>query len=208
MKQWRHGVKPVIGLIGGIGAGKSAAARCFEKRGGLRIDADRIGHEVLEEPGIVENIVGRWGVAVTNAMGTLDRKAIGTIIFANPTERRALEEMVFPAIGQRCLDMIAQAQANPAVAFVVLDAAVMLEAGWTDIADFLVYVDAPRPIRLARVAARNGWTEPELTAREAAQWDGEIKKRHATAIVSNAAGFEELQTQVDQLLSDWKLLSA
>jgi dephospho-CoA kinase len=101
---------------------------------------------------------------------------------------------------------IAAAQVNPAVPFVVLDAAVLLEAGWNEV-DRIVYVDAPREQRAARLAARSGWSEADLTAREAAQWPAERKKAAADAIVVNDAGPVELQEQVDRLLSKWRVIS-
>jgi dephospho-CoA kinase len=203
---WRHGSKPVIGLVGGIGAGKSTAALCFERRGGVVIDADVFGHRALEQPNIIRKIVERWGDRVIKADGTLDRRAIARIVFANQEERNALEGIVFPYIGERCKQEIASAQNDPIIRFVVLDAAVMLEAGWNEIADWIVYLDAPREIRLARVASRSGWTDQDLTARESAQLPLEVKKARADAVLANAAGSEELQLQVDRLLEGWKLL--
>jgi dephospho-CoA kinase len=196
----------VIGLIGGIGAGKSTAAHCFERRGGKVVDADVIGHKALEQPDIIEKIVQRWGDGVKKADGSLDRRAIGRIVFANPAERNALEEMVFPFIGEMCKKEIVAAFHDPAVPFVVLDAAIMMEAGWNEIADWIVYLDTPREIRLARVAVRSGWTNEDLAAREAAQWPEEKKKARADAVLFNATGSEELQPQVDRLLAQWQLL--
>src|SRR5262245_27924834 len=203
---FRHGAKPGIGLIGGIGAGKSTAARCFANRGGFVIDADAVGHDALRQPEIVAKIVERWGERVRKPDGSLDRRAIGKIVFANPAERNALEQLVFPYIGETCRRQIAQAQNNPVARFIVLDAAVMLEAGWNKEADRIVYVDAPRDVRLARLLARSGWTEAELLAREAAQWPEDAKKSRADAVIVNAAGPEELQSHVDHVLREWGLL--
>jgi dephospho-CoA kinase len=94
------------------------------------------------------------------------------------------------------------------VKFVVLDAAVLFEAGWNTNVDRIVYVDAPREVRLERLRTRSGWCEDDLTAREAAQLPGAEKKTRADAIVVNAAGPTELQEQVDRLLVRWQLLNA
>ena len=126
-------------------------------------------------------------------------------MFADPAERNALEATVFPYIGERTRQEIAAAQANPAVAFVVLDAAVLLEAGWGELVDRLVYVDAPREVRVARLAARSGWSESELAAREAAQWPADEKKARADAVVVNDADPDALQEQVDRLLARWEI---
>src|SRR5919201_1503322 len=129
---FRHGPKPVIGLIGAIGAGKTTAARCFAARGGVVIDGDALGHEALRRPEIIARLVGRWGERVRKPDGSLDRRAIAKIVCADTTERNALEGLVFPYIGRRCREEIARALSDPAARFVVLDAAVMLEAGWNN----------------------------------------------------------------------------
>ena len=201
MTAFKHGPKPVIGLVGAIGAGKSTAAKCFAARGGHVIDADALGHEALRQPEIVAALIKRWGKRVQKEDGSLDRHSIGRIVFASAVERNALEATVFPYIGERTRQEISTAQANPEVAFVLLDAAVLLEAGWGELVDRLVYVDAPREVRVARLAARSGWSENELDAREAAQWSAEKKKAVADAVLVNDAGPAELQEQVDRLLA-------
>ena len=205
MTAFRHGPKPVIGLIGAIGAGKSRAARCFATRGGCVIDGDALGHEALRQPQVVTKLLAWWGERVRKTDGTLDRRAIGKIVFANPAERNALEELVFPYIGERCRQEIARGQNEPTAKFVVLDAAVMIEAGWNNEVDRIVYVDAPRDVRLARLATRSGWTDADLTAREAAQLPNEVKKARSDAVIGNTAGPDELQGQVDRLLREWGL---
>jgi len=155
-QQFKHGPKPVIGLVGGIGAGKSTAARCFANRGGFVIDADALGHEALRQPEIIRRVVELWGVGVRKEDGSIDRRAIGRIVFGNPTERTSLERIVFPFITARCSEEIAKAMANPDVKFVVVDAAVLFEAEWDQNVDRIVYIDAPREQRLARLAERSG----------------------------------------------------
>ena len=202
--QARVPVKPVIGLVGAIGAGKSTAAAAFALRGGFVVDADKLGHDALEQPEIRRMVLDRWGAAgiTRNTDGRIDRKAVAAIVFANPAERAALEGMVYPYIGKRAEEEIAAACAEPAVKFAVVDAAVMLEAGW-NICDRLVYIDAPRSARLARVAARSGWTEADLAARESAQWPADAKKKRCDAIVVNEGSREQLQEKVDRLLKEW-----
>jgi dephospho-CoA kinase len=200
--------KPIIGLVGAIGAGKSTAAAAFAARGGVVVDADAIGHDALEQPEIRRRALDRWGARgnMVKPDGRLDRRAIAGIVFADPAERAALEAIVFPYIGQRALEEIQRAQADPVVKFVAVDAAVMLEAGWEDVCDRLVFVDAPREVRLARLAARSGWTGADLAAREAAQWPAEKKLKRASAVIVNDGSREHMQEQVDRLLKDWELL--
>src|SRR5205814_10526886 len=95
---FKHGPKPVIGLIGAIGAGKSTAAKCFAARGGFVIDADALGHEALRQPAIIDSLVRLWGERVRKPDGTLDRREIGRIVFADVEQRNTLERTVFPYI--------------------------------------------------------------------------------------------------------------
>jgi dephospho-CoA kinase len=208
MTRFKHGPKAVIGLIGAIGAGKSTAARCFATRGGYTIDADALGHLALQEPGIVSTLVSRWGERICRPDGSLDRRTISKIVFSDSAERSALEATVFPFISQRTFEEIFRAQTNPAFAFVVLDAAVLLEAGWGSSVDWLVYLDAPYSVRLARLAIRSGWTESDLAAREAAQWPAAEKKMKADRVLVNDSGPEWLQVKVDELIAAWQLAPA
>ncbi len=205
MPPWRHGSKPVIGLVGGIGAGKSSAARLLADRGGAVIDADALGHEALEQDVIRRAVLDRWGerANLLRPDGRIDRRALGRVVFGNSAERNALEGLVFPYIRERAGAAIAAAQAQPAARFVVLDAAVMLEAGWDGVCDKVLYIDAPRAARLDRVAARSGWTENDLIAREAAQWPAARKKAAADAVVANDADPECLGRQLDKVFRTW-----
>lgn len=205
MTQWRHGPKPVIGLVGGIGAGKSTAARVLGTLGGMVIDADAIGHDAIEQEGIRRTVLDRWGDR-TNLLkpdGRIDRRALGRVVFENSADRYALQEVVFPYIRERTRSAIAAAQTDPTVRFVVLDAAVMLEAGWDGVCDRVVYIDAPRDVRRGRVAERSGWTESDLLAREAAQWPEERKKAAADAVVVNESGQYELKRKLEDLVRLW-----
>lgn len=195
--------KPVFGLIGGIGAGKSTAAACLAVRGGCVIDCDKLGHVALEQPDVKEKLRSRWGDAVFNADGTANRKAVAGVVFDTPSEREWLEGVVFPVIGRLADERIQSANADPAVRFSVLDAAVLLEAGWRGRCDKVLYVDAPRELRERRVLARSGWTPADLTARESAQWPSERKKQHADAVVTNDGTREQLQERIDHVLTDW-----
>lgn len=203
MTAFKHGPKPVIGLVGAIGAGKSTVGRLLAARDGHVIDADSLGHAALRQPEIVAALVARWGERIRKSDGTLDRREIGRIVFANSAERNALEATVFPYIGERTKQEISAAQANPTIAFAVLDAAVLLEAGWADTVDKLLYIDAPREVRVNRLAVRSGWTEGELTAREAAQWPAERKTARADAVLVNDDDEVALARKIDRVLADW-----
>jgi len=192
--------KPVLGLLGGIGSGKSTAAAAFARHGGLVIDADRLGHDALKQPELRERLVARFGTDILDSAGAIDRRKLGPKVFADPAERQALEAVVHPWIGQRIMEEIARAQATPEIAFIVLDAAIMLETGWNKVCDSLVYVDVPRTLRLQRLAQTRGWTEAELARRERAQLPLEEKARQADYTLDNSGSAEATARQVHDLL--------
>ena len=200
-------VKPVIGLIGAIGAGKSTVASVMGSLGGFVVDADKIGHEVLDEPAVRDRLVERWGPSILRDDGSVNRRAVGAIVFADPAERKVLESTVFPRIHGREAELFALADADPAAQFIVLDAAVLVEAGRLDVCKKLVFVDAPREDRLKRLAARSGWTDQELTRREAAQLPLAEKRRLADATLDNDGDAAELRDAVTTLLRRWRLVA-
>ena len=199
--------KPVLGLVGGIGAGKSTVANALVRHGGKVVAGDPLGHEALEQPDILARVTEIWGDrGILTPDGKVDRKKFGRIVFPSPVERSRLEHLVHPYIERRIREEIDKAVADPAAKFVVLDAAVMLEAGWDGVCDKLIYVDAPRPVRLDRVQRQRGWTDHDLANREAVQMPAEKKKERADAVVDNGGPPEATAAQVDELVKNWKLV--
>lgn len=203
MTAYKHGDKPVLGLIGGIGAGKSTAARLLETLGGRVIDADALGHEALTRPEVRAAIRDRWGPGVVRTDGSIDRRLLGEIVFADPAERAALEAIVFPYITRRCAEEIGRGQGDPRTAFLVLDAALLLEAGWSDMVDRILYIDAPASVRARRVAERSGWDEAELLRRESAQWPAQRKQARADAVIENTGDRDALRAHLREQLGSW-----
>jgi dephospho-CoA kinase len=189
-----------VGLIGGIGSGKSWVAQELKRRGAWVIPADEVGHQALRQPSIRDRVVGRWGPEVLDDSGEVDRRQLGARVFADAGERRALEEIVFPWMEDRFRQEIQVGQAATDCRLVVLDAAILLEAGWGAACDCIVFVDAPREVRLVRLAAQRGWTAAELDARERAQMSLEEKIRRADFVIDNSGAGEPLDRQVDFLL--------
>ena len=192
--------KPVIGIIGGIGSGKSLVAEEFVKHGGYLISGDKLGHEALHQPDVKNRVLERWGQEVFQD-GEVNRKKLGAIVFRDPAELRALESLVFPWIERRMKEEIAKGQVKEKARFIVVDAAVMLEAGWNRNCDKLVYVDAPRDIRLARLSSRRSWTEQELDNREKAQWPLDKKKAAADFVMDNSGSPEQLRPQIEKIVN-------
>lgn len=201
---WKHGPIPVLGLIGGIGAGKSQVASALEAKGSLVLDADAVGHALLEQRPAREAVLRRFGPAILDnsaPQGTLrvDRRALGALVFSQPRALRDLEAILHPRMRRTFERAIARAARRGQAKAVVLDAAILLEAGWNALCDRLVFVTAPRATRLARLAAQRGWTDETLAAREAAQRPLEAKERLADFVINNDGDPEALTAEVERL---------
>jgi dephospho-CoA kinase len=193
--------KPVIGLIGGIGSGKSAVAAAFARQGARVVEGDRLGHEALCQPEILARVAVRWPTVI-GPDGQVQRRKLAEVVFADAAERKALEEITHPYIKRRIAEEVAAAKSDPAARLVVIDAAVMLEADWDRVCDRLVFVEAPPELRRRRVADR-GWSAAELEARERAQLPLTAKAARADHVLANAGTLEEIDRQVCDLLRSW-----
>lgn len=180
---------PILGLIGGIGSGKSLIAAEFARHNGYLINADALGHEALEQEDIKKRIVERWGQDILDEKGRVRRRKLGSVVFADERELRALEALVFPYIGKRIREEIGKAAGAK---FVILDAAVMMEAGWDRECDKVIFVDAPAEVRAQRLREGRGWLDAEIESREKAQLSLDAKRARADHVIDNAEPTPEL----------------
>ncbi len=195
----------VIGLIGGVASGKSFVARCFRELGAAVIDADQVGHQVLGRPEVVAAIAKQWPEAI-NEQGQIDRKRLAEKVF-DPSDGRQelgkLEAITHPLIGQEIDAQIAALREQHAVA-VVLDAPVLLEAGWSSKCDRVVFVVVPFEVRQQR-ASRRGWQPDEIQKRERSQRTLEEKQNESTDIIDNSGDEDLTREQVRRLWKQWQL---
>jgi dephospho-CoA kinase len=192
-----------VGLTGGIGSGKSTAARMLAERGAVVIDADVLAREAVS-PGTAgfDAVVEAFGLEILTAEGTLDRKRLARIVFEDPERRRTLEAIVHPEVRRRIAQTVADHAGTPSV--VVLDSPLLIETeGHRDV-QVIVVVQAQPETEIARLVAR-GMTEADARARLEVQMPLEEKARKADVILDNEGTLEDLATQVDAL---WKDLRA
>jgi dephospho-CoA kinase len=191
----------ILGLLGGVASGKSTVAEQMTRLGAGVLDADRAGHEVLRLADVEDAARERWGDAVFGADGHIDRRRLAEVVFASPPkgpeERRFLEELTHPRIA-RLLEGQAERLAATGCRVAVMDAPLLLEAGWDRLCHRLILVDAPRALRLARALAR-GWTEKEFAEREGVQESLDFKRKRADAVVDNSGSPAQTQAQIEQL---------
>jgi dephospho-CoA kinase len=188
----------VVGLTGGIASGKSTVSAMFRELGAHVIDADEVAREVVEPgtPGLEE--VARRFPGVVDGSGQLDRAALGRRIFADPTERRALEAILHPRIREEVARRT-EALARAGVTVVLYDAALLIENGLHRGMDGVIVVSAPESVQRARLAARDGLDEAAITARLAAQLPLADKRAQATWVVDNRGSLDETRAQVRQI---------
>lgn len=192
---------PVIGITGGIGAGKSAVARILGDLGALVIDSDTMAHQELRSPEVVEAIKALWGDEVCTPGGEIDRAALGRRVFANPAELKRLEDLLYPRINRRRREIIASNSGRPEFRAVVLDAPKLHEAGVDKECDAVIFVDADDETRLRRVAQSRGWSQEELARREKMQIPLDKKRAMADyVVVNNHSGPDSLTPELKRIL--------
>ncbi|MEM9372371.1 MAG: dephospho-CoA kinase [Planctomycetota bacterium] len=190
---------PVIGLVGGIGSGKSVAAHAFEKLGCIVSDSDAAVREVLARVEVVEELVSWWGEGILDPERRIDRRKVADLVFGDDFQRRRLEALIHPLVRETREALIARAREHGARG-VIVDAPLLFEAGVDAECDAVVFVEAPRSVRIERVEAR-GWDEKELDRRENAQMSLEEKRRRSDHVLVNHGALDELESRAANLLA-------
>ena len=193
-----------IGLIGGVASGKSAVAAALARRGAVVFDADKIGHALLRSPAVRDELVARWGAGILDGAGEISRPAVAKLVFGDTPEAKAnlaaLEQLLHPLIRQQIVAEISQLPVGEVPA-VVVDAPLLLESGWSEICQAILFVDCPREQRLARAQQHRGWSLEEFARREAAQMPISQKRAAATHVVDNGGTLAELDLEIARFWS-------
>ncbi|MFP6648724.1 MAG: dephospho-CoA kinase, partial [Pirellulaceae bacterium] len=174
----------VVGILGGIGSGKSLVAEQLRQMGADLFSADEAGHQALDDPAVMEKLVGRWGEAIQDADGRLDRQAIAERVFQGPgadREREFLEGLTHPRIASEMKLFIDLHQQHDGACLAVIDAALLIEAGWDTACDELLFVEVDDETRWDRCRQR-GWSRQQWEAREASQLSIDEKRARASMV--------------------------
>ena len=177
--------RPIIGIVGGIGAGKSHVARLFEQAGCCRIASDEMVRAAYTHPAVKRAVAERFGAEVIDETGQVDRRRISDIVFRDAAQRKWLEALLHPVANQARVEVMEQAARDPSIVAYVWDSPLLLETGLDELCDTVVFVDAPRADRVRRVAER-GWGEQELDRRENVQMPLDKKGAKAEYHLLNA----------------------
>jgi dephospho-CoA kinase len=192
-----------VGLTGGIGSGKSTVSALLAERGAYIIDYDLLAREAVAAgtPALAA-IVERFGTGVLLPDGTLDRPALGAIVFGDESARRELEAITHPAIGELAWERDAAASDG---AVVVHDHPLLVEVGLASFVDLVVVVDVPEDVQVDRLVRLRGLSEADVRARIAAQSDRESRLAAADIVIDNSGSPADLIASVDDL---WVRLTA
>ena len=200
--------KPIIGIVGGVGSGKSTVAGEFAKLGCSVIDADKIAHELLNKLAVKEEIVGVFG-AVLDSTGKIDRKKLADIVFADAKKLSSLNRIIHPLVLERAEELIRRYNRQRQVRAIVLDMPLLVEIGWDKRCERIVFVDCQKQKRMDRVKKLGIFDENQLKIRENFQISLDKKKRIADNFIDNNSEFSALVKQVanifSQVISSWGL---
>ncbi len=188
---------PFVGLTGGLGAGKSTALDALERLGATTISSDAVVHELYEGDQLRDAVVARFGPDVAPD-GVVDRSAVAQRAFADPNDRKWLEEQIWPLVGARVAGWLEQARAaTPAPRAAVVEVPLLFEAGLEGLYDATIAVISEEPVRAQRAAARGHAVVDERAARQLSQ---EEKARRATFVVRNDGTKEDLLRRLSEVL--------
>ena len=189
----------VIGLTGGIGTGKSEVSRILKELGAVVLDADSFGHRVyLPNTEGLREVVETFGEDVLSPDGEIDRRALGGKVFGNPDAMAKLNAIAWPKIRDMVQESIDE-QEQSETPVVVLDAAVLIEAGWIDVADEVWVVSAPEEQVVSRIQVRNNLSEEQVRARINSQMTTQERIKYADKVIDNSEDFEQLHVKVNSL---------
>jgi dephospho-CoA kinase len=191
----------LVGLTGGIGAGKSTVARMLEQRGAVVFDADQLAREAIEPgtPGY-QAVIDRFGAIVAGPDGAVDREVLGDLVFGDEAARRDLEAIIHPEVGRLFREFTSVYRDSDKV--VVYDVPLLAETGMAGLFDVVVVVEAPEADRVARLISDRGMAERVSRDRMAAQATDEDRARVADIVVRNDDDATALESQVDRLWED------
>ena len=196
-----HPTKPTIGLIGGIGSGKSSIARQFAFVGCAVIDSDAVAHEVLQSGEVKALLRGWLGEGIFRADGSISRRAVAEKVFKTPAETQRLNAIIHPRVAQHREKAMARYMAEPGIIGIIWDTPLLLEAGLNQECDAVVFVKASREQRLQRIIATRGWPADELDRREKLQIPLDKKAAIADYCIDNSGDETSSLRQVQRVLS-------
>jgi len=194
------GACTVIGILGGIGSGKSAVARLFAEAGAVVLDADAYADELHQTPEVKEAVRNRWGDGVFGPGGGLDRAKLAGIVFDNADELDALGRIIHPKVVEHFKNQVAGCR-DSGRGMCVIDAPLLIESGLIDLCGLTVFVECDAATRTRRLAESRGWAADEIERREAHQAPLARKRDAADFVVENGGEPAETRQRIEEIVA-------
>ena len=201
MKQWQFGNKPVIGITGGIGSGKSFVASQLAQLGCGIIDADKLSKNAMLDAKILALVKQQWGDGVFDQHGQLNRKALGERVFSDPNQLKILEKIIHPFVNQKRKKQREILFKDDSIVAIIEDCPLLFEMGLDSEVDVTIFVASDEAVRLQRVQSNRGWSEQELAKRQKNQLELDTKAEYADYVVNNNGGEKDCFDQIRLVLS-------
>lgn len=193
--------KPIIGILGGIGAGKTTVADEFKKLGCKVINADEIAHRLLDSAAIRKRLVNLFGEAILGAAGEINRKKLAEIAFEDREKVKSLNRILHPPVLAKTRKLIAEYSRRPRVRAIVLDMPLLAEVGWLDMCDKVIFIKCKKALRLKRAPKKGIFNETQLKKRENFQISLDKKAKVADNIIDNNSALSALTKKVTAIFS-------
>lgn len=193
----------ILGLTGNIGCGKSSLSNILIQNNIDVIDADIISRQIFEDKELLNLVFEHFGQNIKNIDGTLNRKALGNIVFNDDEKLVLLNSLTHPKIKEKILDKINQIK-NIGKSLVVIDAALLVEGGYLDILDKLIVITCKESIQISRIQKRDNCSKDEAINRINSQMSQEEKVKYADYIIDNSATTDDLKYKANELIQYMK----
>ena len=190
----------VLGLTGNIGCGKSSVSTIFMENNIKVVDADIVARQIFDDKGLLNEVFSTFGESIRNQDGSLNRRALGNIVFNDDEKLILLNNLTHPKIKQKILSKVEEYK-NQGEKIVVIDAALLIEDDYIPYIQKLILITCREEIQINRIIARDNCTKEEAISRINSQMSQEDKKKFADYIIDNSNSFEELQEKVLELIS-------
>ncbi len=200
--------KPIIGMTGGIGSGKTLMAREFGRLGCLVINSDELAHQALNQPSVREQLAQWWGESILDkSTSQVDRAAVGRIVFSNPAQMARLTAVLHPQVAKLRKEIMTTAALDSNIPAVVWDSPLLIESGLHTLCNAIIFVKASIQTRVNRLNKERGWDAGELARRELMQMSLDKKEKMAHYYIDNdgdvAVGVNQVRSILTWVLRDF-----
>jgi dephospho-CoA kinase len=193
--------KPIIGIAGGVGSGKSFVARMLGEMGGVVISSDELAHKAYELAEVKATLRQWWGDEVFDADGQVNRRAVGAKVFSDESSRRRLEELIHPIVARQRAQIMEAQKNNPSALAFIWDVPLLFETDLNRQCDAVLFVEAPQAVRDRRVAQSRGWGAAQRQIRENLQMPLDKKKELSDYTLDSTADAADFRDQVQSVFT-------